>query len=131
MELKYYTPTIEDFHKGFEFEWLHNEFVKETFAITTDDDLEIIDDEIREGKIRVKHLDIQDIESLGWEISKIQRNPKTACFEKSDSAFRFVLEIDINSVKIDAYLDFKIPMFIGSVKNKSELKKLMQMLNLV
>lgn len=128
MKNKYYTPTLNEFFDGFEYECFDLVWNKTTFDFR---DLEVIDDEIREGKIRVKHLDIQDIESLGWEISKIQRNPKTTCFEKSDTAFRFVLEIDIDSVKIDAYLDFKIPMFIGSVKNKSELYKLMQMLNLV
>ena len=127
MEPKYYTPTLNEFFDVFEYECFDLVWNKTTFDFR---DLEVIDDEIREGKIRVKHLDIQDIESLGWEISKIQRNPKTTCFEKSDTAFRFVLEIDIDSVKIDAYLDFKIPMFIGSVKNKSELKKLMQMLNI-
>ena len=51
MESKYYTPEIEEFHKGFEFEWFENQFKKESFGITTDDDLEIIDDEIRERKI--------------------------------------------------------------------------------
>ena len=51
MESKYYAPEIEEFHKGFEFEWFEDQFKKESFGITTDDDLEIIDDEIRERKI--------------------------------------------------------------------------------
>lgn len=127
MEAQYYTPTIDEFHVGFEYEELRKDWVKLTYGGFLP---KTIGEYLKEGAIRVKHLDRQDIESLGWEISKIQRNPKTTCFEKSDTAFRFVLEIDIDSVKIDAYLDFKIPMFIGSVKNKSELKKLMQMLNI-
>jgi len=145
MEAKYYIPTIEEFHLGFEFEHLnfqgklisnhpsntaewHKEICDADWFNILLDDYEHSSEEV--NKYRVKYLDKEDIESLGWEISKIQRNPKTTCFEKSDTAFRFVLEIDIDSVKIDAYLDFKIPMFIGSVKNKSELKKLMQMLNI-
>lgn len=66
MESKYYAPEIEEFHKGFEFEWFEDQFKKESFGITTDDDLEIIDDEIRERKIRVKYLDREDVESFGF-----------------------------------------------------------------
>lgn len=138
MEAQYYVPEISEFHVGFEYEeyndWIEQNDNEPTWnrktIFTHNANLTALNVSLQKNEIRVKHLDIQDIESLGWEISKIQRNPKTTCFEKSDTAFRFVLEIDIDSVKIDAYLDFKIPMFIGSVKNKSELKKLMQMLNI-
>jgi hypothetical protein len=117
MTAKYYIPETQDFHKGFEFEWFQNEFEKLTFAITTDDDLDIIDDEIREGKIRVKCLDKEDIESLGWiqnnNIDSFSINGFDLLFSKNNW-------ITIYEDKgADEY------SYRGYIKNKSELKKIM------
>lgn len=128
---KYYTPTTEEFHKGFEFEWFQNNFEKEIFSITTDDDLEIIDDEIREGKIRVKLLDREDIESLGWELDSCVEQE---CFYLHISSnlhngdIRLIFREKENSIEINACRFGEC--FYGILKNKSELKKLMNQLNI-
>lgn len=71
MENKYYTPNIEEFHVGFEYERLYQnddilyQWDKEEMSVnflTLDD----IDNEILNEEIRVKFLDKEDIESLGW-----------------------------------------------------------------
>ena len=115
MESKYYAPEIEEFHKGFEVEWFEDQFKKESFGITTDDDLEIIDDEIRERKIRVKYLDREDVESFGW--NQIEYD--------SYKLGSFIFEFN-NQYKTFIYLEKNNEnVFVGNIKNKSELKKIM------
>lgn len=127
MESQYYTPEVEEFHKGFEFEWFDNQFKKQSFRITTDDDLEIIEDEIRERKIRVKYLDREDVKSLGWNYSNLAKN---FCILTTESDGENNQGLWLNSIQ-NKYqiIDCRIPMhqvlFFGTIKNKSELKKIM------
>ena len=115
MESQYYTPEIEEFHNGFEFEWFDNQFKKQSFGITTDDDLEIIEDEIRERKIRVKYLDREDVESFGW--NQIEYD--------SYKLGSFIFEFN-NQYKTFIYLENNNEnVFVGNIKNKSELQKIM------
>ncbi len=132
MESKYYTPEIEEFHKGFEFEWFENQFKKDTFAITTDDDLEIIDDEIREGKIRVKLLDKEDVLSFGWKDdgndwfrfrSNTNHNYELSIYDDNRIHIYFI-RYNNGEKKFDQY-------FAGYCKNKSELKKLMVQIGII
>jgi len=61
-ENKYYTPEIEEFFVGFEYEVydkLHGVWNKENNFFLQQGDFK--------DSIRVKHLDREDIESLGWE----------------------------------------------------------------
>ena len=63
---KYYIPEIEEFHVGFEVETMSsktNDWVN--YTITVDDCLGTWD--IFLTKTRIKYLDREDIESLGWK----------------------------------------------------------------
>ena len=127
METKYYTPTIEEFNHNFEY--LEREdgdvFSKQVFDFM---DLDVIDDQIREDKIRVKHLDREDIESLGWKIraddNRDLRIPEYTIarwyFKTYSGGFCTIYD----DTAVDQYC------FRGNIKNKSELKKLMQQLNI-
>lgn len=73
---KYYTPKIEEFHVGFEYE--AKEYLEDTdewseeFAKKAMNDLSWFNDDycsLKEGAIRVKYLDQEDIESLGFNKS--------------------------------------------------------------
>jgi hypothetical protein len=72
MENKYYTPAIEEFHVGFEYEILHNNEWKKTSVFNNSCGGDIIFEIKNMGhwdvvsKPRVKYLDKEDIESLGW-----------------------------------------------------------------
>lgn len=83
MENYYYTPEIDEFCVGFQYEIeLKNpnwnklakpkedvyEFVSKTFD--TSQSFSNIISKINNRKVRVKYLDKQDIESLGWKFSK-------------------------------------------------------------
>ena len=75
---KYYTPDIESFCIGFEYEfkdfikdkWVHN-ILGERSAFTMDDFYEVFNTlshtDTLEGYFRAKYLDKSDIEELGWE----------------------------------------------------------------
>lgn len=96
-ENRYYTPNLEEFHVGFEYEvydyvWSYSvqlfkrdqyvvvseptpgkKWIKHTYErnqfIDPDGEYKIIDylpDYLEDEKIRVKYLDQQDIEELGW-----------------------------------------------------------------
>ena len=125
----YYTPTIEEFHIGFEYEeyqflernWktVKCEFIKPNTTIDP-------------KWFRVKYLDQSDIESLGWE-SKGKSH-----FIKSDWILRkfedgLIIYLDYYAGKLEhswMYEDSVKILFEGTIKNKSELIKLMQQLNI-
>ncbi len=139
--MPYYTPTIDEFHVGFEYE------VKSTFTdgtVKTQQDFEdnewvkkISDvgdspyiERALTGRnaengicgIRVKYLDQQDVESLGWV------NTADNKFILKDT-LDTTLEFATNEhgiwilIKDDGYQHFS-----GKIKNKSELIKIMFLL---
>lgn len=138
MENKYYTPTIEEFHVGFEYEvsdlsdngkdwtWRKQVFDGEetrTYFI----------DELNKKEIRVKHLDREDIESLGWVFQKQHPGTEHCEFERE---YNF-LEVDFNfrnSIWLRIYDQDddgdETNAFSGEIKNKSELKRLMKQLKI-
>jgi len=152
---KYYTPSIEEFHVGFECESnyiLFNNTVKAYFhnedpnifvpVIFTEDNIGwALDSYINDAyptEFRVKYLDKEDIESLGWEheketeigvlhFKKIEKwyvdNPRPEGPEYYDYIY-----LDYNpedhSLFIhngESYDDHQC-WFDGFVKNKTELK---------
>lgn len=75
MENKYYAPSLEEFHTGFEYEVFmqnSNTWSKETFYLNKShiDLVKFVDiqyDGSNNNLIRVKYLDKEDIESLGFK----------------------------------------------------------------
>jgi hypothetical protein len=139
---KYYTPTINEFHVGFEYEirrfqyydlnisdvyWDTNKF---SFDFSEPNDIEDIFNEGREtGNIRVKYLDKEDIESLGLRLEQDLQD---------DNEFEWKI-IDNNGNWIGTFLQdfnpFDEPNIIFydtnfSIKNKFELIKLLKQLGI-
>ena len=138
MESKYYTPSIEEFHVGFEYEQL------EASDTANGPELELswvkkqvyhgfgcFDEDrwaLEENEIRVKYLDKQDIEELGFklmwseynELSLVKNNTLIQLRESN------YMEIFNNNIQDK----FKSVLFRGKIKNKSELKQLLEMLNI-
>lgn len=131
---KYYTPDIEEFHVGFEFEreildddFNHLGWGKETVTIDTN---------LRNVKKwsnyqRAKYLDREDIESEDWELDSCVEKE---CFyiHKSSNlengTIRLVFREKEGSIEINC--DKFGECFYGILKNKSELQKLMVQLNI-
>ncbi len=133
---KYYTPGIEEFHVGFEYEYNTDEYLfglldrtngiwkKEKFDALADQDgnTEISDIEklIPKNEIRVKHLDQKDIEELGWGLWKELEDVQY--FRLGKKVISFYPNDLIENIECEGGL--------LTIKNKSELRKLMQMLQI-
>lgn len=156
MEKKYYTPTIEEFHVGFECE-VDVAMVsgpKMEHGIAQVDEIDtghyfeyhlcVNGTRVYEGRIerfRVKYLDIEDIESLGWknhvhsslfyfDIPNVTThsgeyflNDELIGYPDYEMVFEESNKITIRDCERDV-------IFCGTIRNKSELKKLMQQLQI-
>lgn len=131
---KYYTPEIEEFHVGFEYEaqdlgddmknWVWRKQVFEGEETRT-----YFIEELDKGEMRVKFIDRDDIESLKW--SSVGSKPYH--FEIKSSVFTFGLAFSEKDNRVIIYETVQgstSVIFNGFIKNKSELKKLMKQLRI-
>lgn len=140
MENKYYTPEISEFHVGFEYErlWLHVEppmWGKETFYLN-DSHIKLMQYSLGdiEPLARVKYLDQSDIESLGWKLysQELTNRSNWCCFRNT----QLELYVQLDNNYFPRLLNFKsrggdhTGNFKIKIKNKSELIKLQQQLNI-
>lgn len=133
MENEYYTPTIEEFHVGFEYEYMktYNPIDHKWYKAIVDKcqvGLDFSDSSV----YRVKYLDKEDIESLGFEYRKdelVERVGSGKLYLKPYyklTTWRNGLE-----VRIVRKPDTKYQIiFEGQIKNKSELKKILKQLRI-
>lgn len=140
---KYYTPTIEEFHVGFEFEykpkegpWVHvypetwmspNKGMLLQYCTETEllRNINVQDQCLKRiDEIRVKYLDQSDIESLGWRFGT---NDYVFPENKNVTYGQYKLLFNNNELEI---IHLSGTLFRGIIKNKSELIKLMQQLNI-
>lgn len=143
---KYYTPSIEEFRVGFEYEYLYvNEDVwKRTKCVKSD--FRLLEDAIKDKNFRVKYLDSSDIESLGFKYdnnaepipSRDDWNiPKTFDYELPLAFLKDTQLIDGKGWFLYLYKDHTVwieyikdncgmgYLFKGKIKNISELKVLL------
>lgn len=134
---KYYTPSIEEFYVGFEFEW-SSKIRKEPFhfemcdvdliSIIYDEYEHEDEEELFKNQFRVKYLDKEDIESLGFKYTDktITENILiTQYFEYKDYIISFIDRA--NNVQITKLNNLgAFTLFSGTIKNKSELKLLLK-----
>jgi hypothetical protein len=144
----YYTPTIEEFYVGFEFE------LKDYLEYQIDKDVHVLDrgwgkqiasfDFFTKNKLmpyflqstRVKYLDQSDIESLGWVMDKPYYFKLGTQYELNFIEEEHKLTIYYHNQTTDLTSKNKVIwdgwtiFFSGVIKNKSEFKKLMQQLDI-
>lgn len=141
---KYYTPTPDEFHHGFEYETLqqdddfNDQWIKtifpDTYTCTRFVDgkpnlVEYFTDNLH--YTRVKYLDKEDIESLGWWVN--ESNNEYTNFRIYDSNIMLLLFLRKNSKVeiVQALSNGKGRWYFeGTIKNKSELKRLCKQLNI-
>ena len=159
---KYYTPELEEFHVGFEFESNYILFRKGNKGdewnkhILTKENTwfwDAYENDAIETEFRVKYLDTEDIESFGWKRSSLltSRRYSTVYFIESKPSYaHWTLEVT-NLAKMkedgklssdkeeinDVHIKFFHPddasgqtVFFGTIKNKSELNKLLKQLGI-
>ena len=167
MENKYYVPDIEEFYIGFEFEYLAKEGhslrsdvpIEEMTWIKSDDfsmdfcdnDADTISERgyvLNKNRVRVKYLDAEDIESLGYTKQEILKTDDYIWFTKELDKVLYTIRYNIEALDnlgTNATLIYKTDfnkisflsgnpretvLFRGKVKNKSELKELLVQLGI-
>ena len=153
-ESKYYIPTIEEFHVGFNYEiwekklvydkvWKFrvNKYIFNEKQVTQTFFNYNFTEDLREGKIRVKLLDKEDIESLGFNITKdneeIELSLESKRYIGGPSAgddYKIIILYGLDNKEMWIYKKcnngYEYNLFKGLIKNKSELRKLFKMLNI-
>lgn len=161
LEKKFYVPKISEFHVDFEFEfngvdcnWNQTGFDKHKILPTKDDYFGLFTlgwvekiyykpDDPLENWIRVKYLDKEDIEELGWDhdynAEPIPNRKELPVFEgyifdtQRENEKCWILYLFSDGVVWIDYI-YKCGgqgyVFKGLIRNKSELKKVMEMVGI-
>lgn len=125
---KYYTPSIEEFRVGFQFEVNYGSIENPNWVVDslyTDQQVNVLPFMIT-SNIRVKYLDKEDIESLGWSCEN-GYYPSEMLFLKGAYYLTLYPGHEINVLITNAN---ERPYFDGQVKNKTELITLLRQLGI-
>ena len=149
MEPKYYVPEISEFCIGFEFEIFECSGESEAFSSWQEHYIkspnsngwiwtwERLNEKIKTEELRVKYLDSSDIEELGFTY---KGKTIDVWFEKEGNfdmgtwtSYKCQLHYGLHDNRL--FIDMidmgdEVRVFNGIVKNKSELKKVLNMLNI-
>jgi hypothetical protein len=136
---KYYTPTIEEFHVGFEFEmddtwggWVKLTLTKELLKNPLVSIGSGNDRMPYYYKTRVKYLDKEDIESLGFNYSATRNQFEKYVNEDFRYEIRLLsLTITISHCNLNQKIHIPYTIFQGTIKNKSELIVLLKQLGII
>lgn len=120
MKNKYYTPGVEEFHVGFDYqERVENNIWKNKMYETVDDfNLCYHNNQ----HTRVKYLDKEDIESLGFKLGR-----DNTTYQKYSKGIIILGHYGRDSIIISDQMG---ELFDGYIKNKSELIKLLKQLTI-
>ena len=142
MENKYYTPSIEEVSPGFEYEIKVSRYSDEWGMIKIPFSLNGCITNLDRWfnnieTIRVKHLDCDDIQSLGW-VKTSGKEYFRYIYNQKDPGDFSKYQIILEPCSIGFYLIFLLredggirsDQFFGKIKNKHELNKLMQQLGI-
>lgn len=136
--MNYYTPSPEEFHIGFEYEQWNKDkqnfekVVAKTVFYIQNAVVLLKEVSMRGSLVRVKYLDEQDIIDLGWK-----KEERSYTYKDSDH-FHYELTLDEDRELILTKSHYKVNLkkwtfytvFMGQLKNKSELKRLMKQLGI-
>lgn len=138
---KYYTPSIEEFHVGFEYEILRHSshdstlsgWFKTVFSLREDsNEIDLLFNKRLIYRLRVKYLDSSDIESFGFKYDG------KSCYTLSD--YTLSGQIQYQNIEIEQnhqdscmgeWVYFDEVKFNGKIKNKSELSRLLKQLSII
>lgn len=135
MENKYYTPTIEEFHIGFDYEiLLKDSWEQKTFKGFWESITDLLLCET--PCIRVKYLNKEDMESLGFKIVGEYFDQTKIVFSHPDWVERkwLILRLYDNIPDVHIFYSWETrnqvdTIFSGEIKNKSEFKVLLKQID--
>jgi len=121
---KYYTPEtkeLKEIYTPYQYRYNYKNSSKEWLDIEEEDYYDrLLSDHIQ---VRVKYLDRSDIESLGYGI--IQDEHNCQWFKNANGNIEIGLE---NDYHLTIRFTQSFGLFSGTIKNKSELKRLLKQL---
>lgn len=124
---RYYTPDISEFHVGFEFQFRTlNGWEKRSckeYDFSNYANPEGIEGHLKEDRLRVKHLDIEDILSFGFTVVDEYDDLGQATFEKGE--WFVVWTKDATEIHYGEDM-----VFCGKLKNKSEFGRILKQLEI-
>jgi hypothetical protein len=128
---KYYTPKIEEFHGGFGYEVQLGDRWMPTLCTKTNHPLDRFPKE-RET-VRVKYLDQEAIESLGFELKETEPHELYSKKVDEDHTWLLIPHFFNEGCELRVWITsrgsvIKGGEFDGVVKNKSELKRILKMI---
>lgn len=141
-DTRYYTPSIEEFHVGFEYEFKlygKDEWNSTVYDLT--EDIEGFKSELEDEECRVKYLDKEDLESLGGIKKGLEYRFKHSKYRQFFAIWfyddrennilirRKILRDGEKYTDRDAGFNEQ-RVFHGNIKNKSELKRLLKQLGI-
>ena len=139
MEDKYYLPKIEEFHVGFEYETIYLK------SVWTKESLDVWDcgwffesyhNDASPLEFRVKSLDKEDIESLGFILTGKPTEVKMY-FRTDDDKYGISLRDNFypegfSNLHIYEFINERVETFFrGKIENKTELIKLFKQLEIL
>ena len=126
-ENKYYIPTIEEFNTKL----IHEMFtVGNWFEIISTNHFDNFEKALKEDRIRVKYLDKEDIESLGYSFTA-EKCGKNVFGNSELNVTTIWISLNNEIVEIiEVTPGFRTLLFKGRIKNKSELKVLFKQLEI-
>ncbi len=133
---EYYTPTIEEFHVGFEYGIFEYKFPNRNEggwrkSMITPKHIRVENREYLEENLslfRVKCLDREDIESLGFECTNDHIGFLT--FKKQGCIIELAPKNPNEAPVVRITRDSSSSKFEGTIKNKSELKRILKQLGI-
>ena len=140
---KYYVPDISEFHVGFEYEEYINgrrDWVKQTVETSYSDQYPLCiailidrDDKYDFENLRVKLLDREDIESFGFKLSHLTE--RYCMIDKDADGVNnkgiWLYYVGDKMCIVDLRTQMHHNLFFGTIKNKSELRKLLFQLGIL
>ena len=148
IENEYYTPSLEEFYIGFQFEYYSEEgnllnkidtTAKWNEQVVDSEWFNIIFDEYEHefeevaNTYRVKYLTKECIESLGWVFEKLHTGTNMLTFSKFVGKYKLTLDIANYNGGIRIYehgSGRSLNYFFGTIKNISEFKILCKQLGI-
>lgn len=136
---KYYTPTIEELHHGFEFEYFdlaeHGQWISTTYSdggsYSHGSGYIGIEHLFSENIIRVKRLDRQDIEECKWNFKEEDKYCTFFVLNEEVLPLKLIYDKITTNCRLQAaHPEWQQIYFEGHIKNKSELLKLMKMIGI-
>jgi hypothetical protein len=135
---KYYTPTIDEFHIGFEYEYM--QFSEELECVDrwlpVNITIKALIPEINKfediNKIRVKYLNREDIRSFGFvdDLRNSFIHDKYLLLPGYYTRAKTEIQYDFDT-KICTIGSTGQIVFIGKIKNKSELKRILKQIGVI